>query len=1210
VSRFLGYDLRGNQILSYFYWDDPAEAAGGNGVIGNGDFDKTILTRTYYDDENRVIGTAQFTLDGESVDISSATPDWTTETTYNTAGQVVAQTDRFGATTYTLYDTRGNVVETRSPVRDAAGQARWLVTRTFYDENGRVTATSDPFIVENPLAPTDEDFSIENDVIDAPVDDRRVTQTIYDPAGRAVETRRLAGQTIDLLVADGEFTVPIYTTEFTAPTDPQVLASSILSRNRTVFDGAGRVAQAISYDTTHATDPFSAVLDTTWFEYDAAGRQTALIQAVDLDQDGTIETTDADQNGVPDGGPELVRTTTIYDAVGQQDFAIDARGVVTQFVYDRVGRVTKTIADAAGLKVETTTEYDTLGRRRAEIDPLENRTEFAYDSLGRLEQITLPAITDGTRGSVLGNAIYQYDYDQYGNHVSIVDPRTNETLFTYDWHGRQTSRTLPDDLTETMHYSDAPLEELTTLALSAGLGQLEYSVDFQGRVTAYRYDNSPEGGGRLAARFFYASEQGYLDDRTDGELADAVQTVEYAYDAFGRAVEIADSEFAAAAQPLTKQKYDADGRLIQIDSPQGVINYGFDRLGRLTRTWTSHGPEGSQLADAITDTRYGYDVLGRLASVTVVERNDAGPLDPQDQEVTAYCYDANGNLDLEIRSGGELTDELVTDYQYDALNRLDLLRHFADDGDALYEAGIDDLLAEYDYFLRADGKRERVQEIDDAGNETAIDWVYDQIGRLVEERYDAEGTQYDYIARYGFDLASNRLRLERDLAYAGVAFSADEVTTYDYDENDRLEREVFDDLSGANADKTTFYEYTGTEQTQKTVYDGILAEDPETGATETTSFAYNVQGHLSQVTANDGSSVTVSEYQYNDSGIRVAQTVTVDSGPASTTIFHVDPSNHTGYAQVLEQGADADADGRLDAVEIAKTITLGHDVIAQATSASAVLYLLYDGHGSTRSVVDAALALAQKYAYDAYGNMLPGLGLHAEPATALTSLLYSGEQTDATGLQYLRARYYDPTTGRFNRLDPFAGRIQDPLSLHKYLYTHGDPVMGTDPSGLTTLAEIKVSASTLMSSVSARFSAAIATGGAAVGRFFNSLGQQVQQLAEQTFRLFPRLEWGARHPVGQRVIDYLVRIGDRAAMIEVKYGLPRAAGDALNRLAAQMNAMVSSGAGQPVVWTLRAPTQAQLELVKQTAGPDTFNRVQFVEGIEGLYRFITLYFGL
>jgi RHS repeat-associated protein len=66
----------------------------------------------------------------------------------------------------------------------------------------------------------------------------------------------------------------------------------------------------------------------------------------------------------------------------------------------------------------------------------------------------------------------------------------------------------------------------------------------------------------------------------------------------------------------------------------------------------------------------------------------------------------------------------------------------------------------------------------------------------------------------------------------------------------------------------------------------------------------------------------------------------------------------------------------------------------------------------------------------------------------LTEFLYSGEQFDSKiGQQYLRARYYDPVTGRFNRLDPFFGNLNDPQSLHKYLYTHANPVNGIDPSG-------------------------------------------------------------------------------------------------------------------------------------------------------------------
>ncbi|MDR3196403.1 MAG: RHS repeat-associated core domain-containing protein [Planctomycetaceae bacterium] len=94
-------------------------------------------------------------------------------------------------------------------------------------------------------------------------------------------------------------------------------------------------------------------------------------------------------------------------------------------------------------------------------------------------------------------------------------------------------------------------------------------------------------------------------------------------------------------------------------------------------------------------------------------------------------------------------------------------------------------------------------------------------------------------------------------------------------------------------------------------------------------------------------------------------------------------------------------------------------------------------------MTDFAGAIVECYAFDAYGN-----ALGFDPSVALTEFLYSGEQFDSKiGQQYLRARYYDPATGRFNRLDPFFGNLNDPQSLHKYLYTHADPVNGIDPTG-------------------------------------------------------------------------------------------------------------------------------------------------------------------
>lgn len=67
---------------------------------------------------------------------------------------------------------------------------------------------------------------------------------------------------------------------------------------------------------------------------------------------------------------------------------------------------------------------------------------------------------------------------------------------------------------------------------------------------------------------------------------------------------------------------------------------------------------------------------------------------------------------------------------------------------------------------------------------------------------------------------------------------------------------------------------------------------------------------------------------------------------------------------------------------------------------------------------------------------------------------YRGEQFDSDlSLYYLRARYYNPLTGRFLSRDPENGNAYDPRTLHKYLYAGGDPVNMADPFGRASMLE-------------------------------------------------------------------------------------------------------------------------------------------------------------
>ncbi|HEM5005044.1 TPA: hypothetical protein U1181_000421 [Streptococcus suis] len=60
---------------------------------------------------------------------------------------------------------------------------------------------------------------------------------------------------------------------------------------------------------------------------------------------------------------------------------------------------------------------------------------------------------------------------------------------------------------------------------------------------------------------------------------------------------------------------------------------------------------------------------------------------------------------------------------------------------------------------------------------------------------------------------------------------------------------------------------------------------------------------------------------------------------------------------------------------------------------------------------------------------------------------YNGEARDVTGLDYIRARYYDNQAGTFLTADSYSGSQTDPLSQNIYAYVQNNPANYTDPSG-------------------------------------------------------------------------------------------------------------------------------------------------------------------
>jgi RHS repeat-associated protein len=163
-------------------------------------------------------------------------------------------------------------------------------------------------------------------------------------------------------------------------------------------------------------------------------------------------------------------------------------------------------------------------------------------------------------------------------------------------------------------------------------------------------------------------------------------------------------------------------------------------------------------------------------------------------------------------------------------------------------------------------------------------------------------------------------------------------------------------------------------------------------------YSYDAANRLTSVTGGTGNS---SSFAYDGDGNRVSQVV------GKGTYSYVNDVA-TAVPVVLQESGPG---GNI-------SYAYGSRLISETSSSFDYSYL-YDGLGSVMGLTDNANShLGERYDYDAWGNTV-----FTVPANAVgteNKFGFAGQAVDpGTGLYFLRARYYDPTTGRLLSKTPY-----------------------------------------------------------------------------------------------------------------------------------------------------------------------------------------------
>jgi RHS repeat-associated protein len=661
---------------------------------------------------------------------------------------------------------------------------------------------------------------------------------------------------------------------------------------------------------------------------------------------------------------------------------------------DSLGRTFLTIADNGDAgKYETRVELDIEGNQRSVMDAQGRKVMvYDYDLLStRIHQVSMDAGERWMLNDVMGKPIYGWDSRGHRLHHRYDAVRRPTQLFV-----NQNSVEL---LAEQVIYGeDQPNDTQLNLR-----GKAYRQLDGAGIVTNESYDFK---GNLLSARRQFL--QNYKDD-VDWAQSPALEDESFAssttYDALNRPVTL-----TAPDQSVIRPTYNEANLLNAVDANlQGkqdnnepiwtsfVKNIDYNEKSQRERI--EYGNDAK--------TKYAYDPKTfRLTHLLTNRSTDHARL--QD---LLYAYDPVGNI-TQITDNAQQTlyfnNQVVlptANYVYDAIYRL----------------------------IAADG-REHIGQV------TTPQPTWDEKFRVNLPHPNEGQAMRRYTEAYEYDAVGN---IEQVIHYLGSlsnstnpAGSVAWKRGYVYDEPNEIPQNnrLTSTSIGTTAAGTIHEQYTYDEHGNMTTMPHLAEMN------------WDFKDQLQQVDLGGGGTAY---YAYDAGGQRVRKIIERQNGTRQKERFYL------GGVEVYREydGSGATATLKSEALHIMddkQRIALVENKTISDPDDDSPKQLIRFQHGN--HLGSSSLELNNQAQIISYEEYTPYGSSSYQAVCNQTETpkryRYTGKERDEeSGLYYHGARYYAPWLGWWTSCEPVQGDITVSMSLHRYLYAHGNPVIYTDPDG-------------------------------------------------------------------------------------------------------------------------------------------------------------------